>query len=58
MVNVTKTDEEGKNQLEPLAYRVLRHEDTEDAFTVDCMRITWPLSTAVFVLALIRQSTA
>lgn len=33
IVKMTKTDEEWKKQLSPLAYRVLRHEDTERAFT-------------------------
>lgn len=33
IVKITKTDEEWKKQLSPLAYRVLRHEDTEHAFT-------------------------
>ena len=33
IVKITKTDEEWKKHLAPLAYRVLRHEDTERAFT-------------------------
>lgn len=33
IVKVSKTDEEWKKQLSSLAYRVLRHEDTERAFT-------------------------
>lgn len=33
IVKVTKTDEEWKKLLTPAAYQVLRHEDTERAFT-------------------------
>jgi peptide-methionine (R)-S-oxide reductase len=33
IVKVAKTDAEWKKQLPPLAYRVLRHEETERAFT-------------------------
>ena len=33
IVKVTKTDEEWKKLLAPAAYQVLRHEDTERAFT-------------------------
>ena len=33
IVKVTKTDDEWKKQLSPAAYQVLRHEDTEQAFT-------------------------
>jgi peptide-methionine (R)-S-oxide reductase len=33
IVKVTKSDEEWKKILSPTAYRVLRHEDTERAFT-------------------------
>lgn len=32
IVKITKTDEEWKKQLSALAYRVLRHEDTERPF--------------------------
>lgn len=32
IVKITKTDEEWKKQLSTLAYRVLRHEDTERPF--------------------------
>ena len=33
IVKVTKTDDEWKTLLSPAAYQVLRHEDTERAFT-------------------------
>jgi len=33
IVKVTKADEEWKKLLSPAAYQVLRHEDTERAFT-------------------------
>ena len=33
IVKVTKTDDEWKKLLSPAAYQVLRHEDTERAFT-------------------------
>ena len=33
IIKVTKTDDEWKKQLTPAAYQVLRHEDTERAFT-------------------------
>ncbi|MBS0169041.1 MAG: peptide-methionine (R)-S-oxide reductase MsrB [Nitrospira sp.] len=33
IVKVTKTDDEWKKLLAPAAYKVLRHEDTERAFT-------------------------
>lgn len=33
ITKITKPDEEWKRELSPLAYRVLRHEDTERAFT-------------------------
>jgi hypothetical protein len=33
IIKVTKTDDEWKKLLSPAAYQVLRHEDTERAFT-------------------------
>ena len=33
IVKVTKSDDEWKKLLSPAAYQVLRHEDTERAFT-------------------------
>ena len=33
IIKVTKTDDEWKKLLSPAVYQVLRHEDTERAFT-------------------------